>query len=487
MDSSVKCCVITPVGPGHEAAHKQARLSVQRAFLMNPGSIAELVYPDLPDPHGKYGRSNRRNLGIDIAQREGCEWILFLDADDLLEPGAFGLLSAHDKEVDALWGAILETKGNGKAALRPNQVMPIKDISQILQADPYLTLQMGHFVRTSIAADIRFDERMDTGEDFKYYLEVWKRAKCLKADIPIFVNRRGNHSKGPRSADGADWRDAVSRVFLEFRIANKGLATKSGTRRKARSARHIVLTGYSRSGTTMLYNMLRSSVAGMSFLDDEYPAAQYIGDRRRSYVTKRPLDIFDLRNIFAANIHNKSLDFIILVRDPRSLVTSFHKSVKTDYFIGYDHQFFVPPQGEPQFVNPGLIRTHMAISQFLNAQLPCRRYLCRYEDLVCHTDRIQEQLGLALDLSYKALFTDFHRGHIPEALQGPLNGIRAVDSSGLGRWRSEEHFQRIKQQFNACPQLLDIVRAYGYETDDAWFEPYCGVAQVPSAQITNTP
>jgi FkbM family methyltransferase len=75
---------------------------------------------------------------------------------------------------------------------------------------------MGHFVRQEVAARYPFDTQMDTGEDFDYYLRLWKNQRCIKIDIPLFLNVRGQHSSGPRSAHGGDWRAAINRVFSDF-------------------------------------------------------------------------------------------------------------------------------------------------------------------------------------------------------------------------------------------------------------------------------
>ncbi|MEO1959767.1 MAG: hypothetical protein ABGW82_02115, partial [Paracoccus sp. (in: a-proteobacteria)] len=59
--------------------------------------------------------------------------------------------------------------------------------------------------------------------------------------------------------------------------------------------RHIVIAGYPRSGTTMFYNMMRHSLPGFKYPPREVPAAGYVSVPG-NYVTKRPLDIFDVPN-----------------------------------------------------------------------------------------------------------------------------------------------------------------------------------------------
>jgi glycosyltransferase involved in cell wall biosynthesis len=214
----LRCVVITPIGPGHEVLATEAYSSVEAAFRNDPGPFAAVISLPLPDLDGEHGRSQRRNDGIDYALANGFDWIFFLDADDLMAPDAFGAVVAYLDEYDAIFGMIAETRVGGpvEGTLRPNQLEPTTKLIDILRTDPFLSLQMGHFVRTEAAAAIRFDSALNIGEDFKYYLQLWSRFRCAKIDRVLFVNRRGAHSGGPRSGDGGEWRTAVKKVFMEY-------------------------------------------------------------------------------------------------------------------------------------------------------------------------------------------------------------------------------------------------------------------------------
>jgi hypothetical protein len=47
-----------------------------------------------------------------------------------------------------------------------------------------------------------------------------------------------------------------------------------------------------------------------------------------------------------------------------------------------------------------------------------------------------------------------------------------VDTSRQGKWKRPEHRQRILDQFKQHPHLLEVVREYGYEAGDQWFEQF---------------
>jgi len=221
----MKCCVIIPVGPGHQELSQRAANSVERAIAHGTGRFAEVELLLQDDSKG-LGRSRARNLAVAAAKEKGADWLFFLDADDLMVEDAFENIAEHIDEQDAIWGAIyvadLQTQ---QAHRRPNQVSPLTSLEQLLLNDPYLTLQMGHFVRQEVAARYPFDTELDSGEDFDYYLRVWKENRCTKIDKPLFLNVRGQHSSGPRSATGADWRKAINLVFSRFCRDNEVIAS----------------------------------------------------------------------------------------------------------------------------------------------------------------------------------------------------------------------------------------------------------------------
>ncbi|WP_245636826.1 FkbM family methyltransferase [Azospirillum thiophilum] len=237
----VKCAVVIPVGPGHEAHSRQAVNSVMAAAQTDPGSFTEFDCVVIDDTAGIKGRSAARNEGVREAAARGADWLFFLDADDLMMPQAFQQMAAHMDRVDAVWGLILESldaepgQDSVSGRIRLPQLPRIETLNDLLLHDPYVTLQMGHFVRTSVALANPFDENLDLGEDFDYYLRVWDNARCVKISTPLFLNRRGLHSSGPRSGNGGSWRMSVEQVVEKARRSHN-LALDSEAVIEARNA-----------------------------------------------------------------------------------------------------------------------------------------------------------------------------------------------------------------------------------------------------------
>ena len=96
------CAVITPVGPGHENLYRECQVSVERAWRENHGPFSGISHIAIDDAEGRYGRSRARNIGMQRAAQREVDWLFFLDADDLMVPGAFGEMNQHVESYDAV-------------------------------------------------------------------------------------------------------------------------------------------------------------------------------------------------------------------------------------------------------------------------------------------------------------------------------------------------------------------------------------------------
>lgn len=220
----MKCTVITPVGPGHKELAADCIQSVADAMRQSKGLFDVIAHSVVDDTNGHLGRSAARNKGVADAIREKSEWLFFLDADDLILPDVFAAVQDDISKYDAVFGQICEqNKNDSQPRIRDKQQIPINSIMDILNIDPFFSLQMGHFVRTTVAHSIPFNVSRNTGEDFEYYLKLWHKFRCIKIQKPLFINRRGLHSSGPKAADGMQWRRNVYEVMMEFVQANRSL------------------------------------------------------------------------------------------------------------------------------------------------------------------------------------------------------------------------------------------------------------------------
>ncbi len=208
--------------------------------------------------------------------------------------------------------------------------------------------------------------------------------------------------------------------------------------------------------------MLNTSVSNFTVREFE---GSYKRVPEDNVITKRPNDIEFLPEM----LNDLNVQPIVIVRDPRSILTSFHKSVPHDYFCSYDKIYFVPPDGSPPFerFEYSLFYVYNIMHRYKDHK---RLILIRYEDLIKNPSKVQEFLGDRLGLEYKDKFTNFHKYKLKNTKA--LNGVRAIDPSNKDKWRHSDHQQRITGQFAEFPHLFDILIELGYEKDKQWFKQH---------------
>lgn len=199
----MRLAVITPVGPGHEAAAARAMASVDVACGASCfGSVRHVI---VEDHAGNMGRSHARNIGMDSE----ADWFFFLDADDTMRPDALTLNRFNEP---ATFGAV---SLNGRIYDRNIQPCGWR---QIALNGARGTLSMGCFVRADIARAVRFDESLDAGEDFDFYLRLPGFTKIARPLVDIGYDTPS--ATGPRGYDNIDWTGICNGIIEKYVTAN---------------------------------------------------------------------------------------------------------------------------------------------------------------------------------------------------------------------------------------------------------------------------
>lgn len=195
-----------PVGPGHEDFAHSAVRSVETAWRYSHGVFSALEIVTVPDPDGVMGRSAARNSGV---SEHPSDWYFFLDADDEMLPPAFTLVRP---DYPATFGAVCL---NGRIA-REN-VHPLTP-EKLLQHGARGTLSMGCFVNGDVAKSTPFDESLDAGEDFDFYLRLPGFVKLREPLVSIGYHRPS--AGGPRGYEDIDWWSVCDEVCERYRAAH---------------------------------------------------------------------------------------------------------------------------------------------------------------------------------------------------------------------------------------------------------------------------
>ncbi len=198
----MRLAVITPVGPGHEGILPLAAMSV---INLEPWGFDEILHVIVNDTEGKLGRSRARTIGMATP----ADWYVFLDAEDVLMPDAPRFVERVGISYPAIFGAV---QINGRVT--PKNKWPC-GVKELYEHGGVGTLCMGFFVKGEVARDLKFNETLDKGEDFDFYMRL---PGFYKVKVPLVsINSKIPSAGGPRGYEELDWHAACREVIEEYR------------------------------------------------------------------------------------------------------------------------------------------------------------------------------------------------------------------------------------------------------------------------------
>lgn len=219
---------------------------------------------------------------------------------------------------------------------------------------------------------------------------------------------------------------------------------------------HIVICGFPRTGSTLLYLMIATSIKRSQYFISERSALNMLKFRLHQepiLLTKRPDDILEYSNITTAHKKmNVKSKLIIMIRDPRNIMTSIH-SRKPGYYISSNRW----------------LKIYNAIDAIKSSD---NVLVVKYEDLINRLDSVQNMVLGFCELKIKQDFGNYLNS-VPKNFDiDPLNGLRPLDSSLQNRWQAPEHYDRIIYMLKEIPELSKYLIDLGYEVDDRWLDKY---------------
>ena len=207
---------------------------------------------------------------------------------------------------------------------------------------------------------------------------------------------------------------------------------------------HIV--GCPRSGTTLMMELCATCFESSGFCSHEMNIFVEPEGKPDIYFSKKPSDIKYIEKIFKKDA---GLFLIYMMRDPRSVVTSIHRSRAGEYFCNYR-----------------VWKTCNDASKNLEDNF---RFICiRYEDLVQYPDRVQIEIMERFSfLKKKCSFSKYERFANPSKESvNAMNGLRPINNNRVKGWL--KHLPRIKLQLEKHPEMIIDLIENGYEDDSKW-------------------
>ena len=217
--------------------------------------------------------------------------------------------------------------------------------------------------------------------------------------------------------------------------------------------KHVLICGFPRSGTTMLQLMLENAMPRARRFGREvggWRAATYSWRNHRVIISKVPHDIFRLQGLreFYAS-HPASLKVIVMVRDPRDVLTSQRET-----------------GGPPGYVvSPERWRSYNRAVQQEQSASDCMTV--RYEDLIACPATEQARIGQFIDEPFEIPFDQFHKPSRPDFAVETLNGLRPIENSRVARWANPRHRDQLEICRSQLPELDQSLVTFGYEACDS--------------------
>lgn len=275
-------------------------------------------------------------------------------------------------------------------------------------------------------------------------------------------------------------RSLINMTLAWIEVAKRWLLSLAG---QARRKKQIIICGYPRSGTSLFYNMLSSSLLGFVIDDRETSALDSVW-KYDNHASKSPVDLFRLGDIAKRNIHDKELCVIVMIRDIRDIITSRHQFAPDSYVISFQGAYSfsgVYPNYIKKFDGPGIERYYSVMERLIKDN-SLNLIFIRYEDLVADADKCQKKVAVSFGVQFDGLFSNYHlrkdrhkikyEGDHTSLDKSLDKSSEAVETKYVKRWTNPEYKERIHEQFSEHPKLFEILLNQGYENSQDWYKEY---------------
>jgi len=220
---------------------------------------------------------------------------------------------------------------------------------------------------------------------------------------------------------------------------------------------HIVICGFPRAGSSLLQLMIENCLPNCQAFGREVSALDAASAPFSSHsimLSKRPNDIFQIADI--KKYYEKldtNVQFLVTIRDARDVLVSKHQGVD-----GY----YVDCQRWKKIAN-----------QIDSMRDDEAALVIKFEDLVRSTGDVQKRIVQFTRIEFKGEFERFFEEEQRQCdVMRAINGLRPPDPAAIGKWRSDDHLNRMKLITDEIRNLGQWLVKWEYESDDKWQSAY---------------
>lgn len=150
------------------------------------------------------GVSSARNLGLEAALDDGCEYISFLDADDFYELSFIQEMfdEIHKNNKDVVYCGFNIVKND--AVVKVKTEFSERNVLQKYISGKVKVHMTGWMVRSKLLYDLRFSENLSWGEDHLFFYNVLGKTERIGFVNQYLTNYVDDDHSGRLSADSLD-------------------------------------------------------------------------------------------------------------------------------------------------------------------------------------------------------------------------------------------------------------------------------------------
>lgn len=209
---------------------------------------------------------------------------------------------------------------------------------------------------------------------------------------------------------------------------------------------HVQVIGFPRSGVQLMIDCLGKTSTSHKVFNDERSFIHFKDDTKPTIGHR----CNDLIKHTQWSREKEWCNVILMVRDIRDVMTSFHPDVQGNYFLHWNYKFKVLGPGKFKIDKNGL---GAMISGYDRFQKSDSVLLVHYEGLLNYPNRMQEIISRKLGIKMKGNFSEC-----------------IYKKKSVGRWKDHKYRDYIIQEFNTHAELFEILIRDGYEQDTRWID-----------------